>query len=488
MILIKKYINNVIFLLIFFSIKNLYSQEIKVQIFDQNNIPLPYTNILNLNNNLGTISNENGYFNLDSNQHHEDDTIKFLHIGFKTYKITFNELKNIKNIILEENIINLSEIFIFQSEPKPLEIIQKILYNAEKNYKTKPIKQKVFIRNRNKGKTKKFNIDYKKSSINELGENFFDKIVKKVPEKWLDYSDILTEVYEANVGSDSVGLKINPIRVVELNDESLNGIEDLQKIFNEKLNSIDSTEYWKFKSGIFGVKIPKPEIENLKDDEIKVKDYSNLVKWKIKKIKLSNKKTWHFLYKPKNYQFSLIGGTKINNEDVYIIDFEALKKGKYNGRIYVSIKNYAIVKADFYMPKEKINKFNLLGVFMSANKKIISIYFEKLDSFYSLKYFAETQSYNFGIKRPISLIKKKENGLFDKKIDEIKVNINADFESSNSYEYFVQNIKTIKKGEFKSFIQKKTFKKINVNQFNKNLWKGFSIIEPTDYMNNYKKN
>ena len=129
MILIKKYINNVIFILIFFSIKNLYSQEIKVQIFDQNNIPLPYTNILNLNNNLGTISNENGYFNLDSNQHHEDDTIKFLHIGFKTYKITFNELKNIKNIILEENIINLSEIFIFQSEPKPLEIIQKILYS-----------------------------------------------------------------------------------------------------------------------------------------------------------------------------------------------------------------------------------------------------------------------------------------------------------------------------------------------------------------------
>ena len=51
-------------------------------ILNENNIPLPYVNIISLNTGKGTISNENGNFSIDINSLNDTNTIRFQCIGY----------------------------------------------------------------------------------------------------------------------------------------------------------------------------------------------------------------------------------------------------------------------------------------------------------------------------------------------------------------------------------------------------------------------
>ncbi len=91
------------------------------------------------------------------------------------------------------------------------------------------------------------------------------------------------------------------------------------------------------------------------------------------------------------------------------------------------------------------------------------------------------------VDRNISLIKKKDRFLLDKKLNEIKVKLNFSVSEESTFEILVLNHKTISKKQFQDFKQKQFMKMIYVDQFDDNLWKGYSIIEPTKQMREYKK-
>ena len=55
---------------------------------------------------------------------------------------------------------------------------------------------------------------------------------------------------------DSSALKINPIKIIELEEKSdLTKLGELEKTFKEVFNNINENEYWKIKSGIIGGKL-----------------------------------------------------------------------------------------------------------------------------------------------------------------------------------------------------------------------------------------
>jgi len=73
-----------------------FSQEIFLQgkIIDKNSETLPFVNIGIPNKNTGTVSNENGTFNLKIPLNiSEKDTVVFSYIGYKTIKKSVAELK-----------------------------------------------------------------------------------------------------------------------------------------------------------------------------------------------------------------------------------------------------------------------------------------------------------------------------------------------------------------------------------------------------------
>ena len=87
--------------------------------------PLPYVNIGLLNKNIGTVSDETGYFELEVNtEQNSRDTLRFSMIGFETKSYTLNDF------------INQNEIEVYLTE-KSTAIDEVILSSKRKNYQTK---------------------------------------------------------------------------------------------------------------------------------------------------------------------------------------------------------------------------------------------------------------------------------------------------------------------------------------------------------------
>jgi hypothetical protein len=84
-------------------------------------------------------------------------------------------------------------------------------------------------------------------------------------------------------------------------------------------------------------------------------------------------------------------------------------------------------------------------------------------------------------------MKKKKRTLFDKKLKELKVGVDLSVNLEQSIEYLVLDDHEISSKQFAGFEEKKFMEVIYVDQFDDNLWRGFSIIEPTKQMKEYKK-
>jgi len=203
---------------------------------------------------------------------------------------------------------------------------------------------------------------------------------------------------------------------------------------------------------------------------------------------MNEKDEWEFLHKTGKYDYTLLGGTRVNGEDVYIIDFTPKSGGRYFGRMYVSISTYALVRADYEYAEGKTGRdIHLLGIGYTENHFSGSIYFEKKEDNYILKYFSKKTGFHASFDRNVALLKKKKRFLFDKKLNEIKVGIDMKMNIEESVEYLVLEDKDIPHHQFTDFEQKEKMEIIYVDQFDDNLWRGYSILEPTKQMREYKK-
>ena len=87
--------------------------------------PLPYVNIGLLNKNIGTVSDETGYFELEVNtEQNSRDTLRFSMIGFETKSYPLNDF------------INQNEIEVYLTE-KSTALDEVILSSKRKKYQTK---------------------------------------------------------------------------------------------------------------------------------------------------------------------------------------------------------------------------------------------------------------------------------------------------------------------------------------------------------------
>jgi len=152
------------------------------------------------------------------------------------------------------------------------------------------------------------------------------------------------------------------------------------------------------------------------------------------------------------------------------------------------MNTFALIRADYEYATGKTGRdINLLGIGYTQNHFKASIFFEKKNANYNLKYFSKETGNNSSINRNLSLLKKKKRFLINKKLNEIKAEIKLSVKTKESFEVLVLDRKKISPGQFANFKQKKRTKIIYVDQFNDKLWKGFSIIEPTKQMREYKK-
>lgn len=476
------------------------NKELKGIVLDMDNhTALPYANIYVLNKNKGAISNESGHFSLEVSDLDETDTLRFQYIGYKTKKITVGQLDTTKVVYLKEDIINLTETLIFGTAPNAKSIVKKVLENFDSNYRKTTVKNLTFIRERNTTEFKEFKLDLKKSSISQLDEEMIKLVEDKVPKEVISYDDFLGNIYRTKIHNDSATVKTDPIRAVSLKEKDIAELEYIENVFEDVFTNIDEEQYWKVKSGIFGQKIDEEETDSVNVDAEKVKDslqesgrnlyyFSRGIKGRLNYSLLNDKDSWEFLHKTSKYNYTLEGGTRVNGEDVYIIEFTPKNSGKFIGKLYIATTTYALIRADYQFDEGKIGRdFHMLGIGYTENQFSGSIYFEKQNDNYVLKYLSKKTGFNASFERSVALIKKEKRFLFDKKLNEIKVGIDLTIRNEDSYEFLIIDRAAISEEQFNDFNQEERMEVIYVEQFNDDLWNGFPIIEPTVRMREYKK-
>jgi len=456
--------------------------------------PLLYASIYVVNYNKGVISNENGLFSLDISGMSSTDTICFHYIGYKTKYIPLGQLDTNIIIFLPENIYDLNETLVFGNAPDARWIVKQVVANKEKNYQPTTHLSQTFIRYRDITDFKTFRLIYKGSTIPDLGEKELKLLEDKIPKYTTSYTDFLGEIFRTKNKDDSARLKVDPIRTVELKEKEIDELRQFETIFETLVSGTGEDEYWKVKSGVFGDKIDQPEPDTvpqkdtLNENKRKLEYFGKGIEGRLSYTGLNDKDKWEFLYETGRYEFILLGGTAVNGEDVYIIDFTPKNSGLYLGRLYISVETYALIRADYeYAPGKTGRDFHLLGIGYTENQFDGSIYFEKKNGIYVLKYFSTRSGTTASIDRDVEISKKRSRVLFDKELMDFDIGLDIVVEMENSAEYMVLDDREISETEYRNFTQPEFMDVIYVDQFDDNLWSGYSIIEPTKRMKEYKK-
>ena len=455
-------------------------------ILNEKNDPLPYVNIISMNTGKGTISNKNGGFSININSLNDTNTIRFQCIGYKTKNFNIENLKSNSIILLSENIYNLDEILIISTTQDPEEIVRNILKNKKLNYKNITKKEQVFIRERNTADMLKLKLNYNKNTISEITPEMIELVEKNSPKNNQSYSDLLTDIY-----TKESELKINPIKIVELKKNENEELESIGETFEKLIKDTKKGEFWRVKTGIIRLGLTNEDNDSIEIDSsntISINTYKNDIQGYQDYATFKDKKQWEFLHKTNKYNFEIIGGTTVNSENVYVIDFSPKEKGLFIGRLYISIKTSALIRADYeYAPNKLGKEMNMFGFGLSQTNFSGSIYFEKDINKYNLKYFSFQNTKRISVKRQIALQKMKKRLLINKKLQEIKIGVDMLMEINEAIELLVIDQVKISDIVFENFIEKKHFNVDYVNQFDKNLWKNYNIIEPTQKMKEYKK-
>lgn len=459
---------------------------------DKTHKPLAFAHVAVLGTKNGAVTNDDGHFTISSHQLKENDTLSFYFVGYRTKKISIGNFLSKPTIYLAPETFSLSEFFVFSDNKNAEQIVKSVLLNRATNYKRGYAKNQVFTRNRSVSDINSIDIKFKKSSFEQLNEKMTKLIEKRLPKHSISYTDFLGDAYLSVNSKDT--LKLDPIKEVRLKDKNLADINQLEDMFEKLFKNIEENEYWKIKSGIIGSKVDVEDSEGAKDSLVKYNTESEKSYYYAKRLnrlfenRFTNKKKWEFLHNTNRYNYELVFGTQINGEKVYVIDFTPKNKGEYEGRLYIAMDTYALVKANYrYADGKTGTNIKFFGLGITENVYDVNIYFEKREETYQLKYYAQKLGSKVSFDRNLSLLKKKKRFLIDKKLNEIKVKLDMKVTQLNSFEILVISSQKIQTKEFNKFKQKPNFKTVYVDQFSDDLWKNYTIIEPSKQMRDYKK-
>lgn len=465
-------------------------------VFDKkSNESLAYVNIQFINSSYGTLTNEFGHFTINTSSFNTNDSILLQHIGYYSKKMSVADLSKNNKVYLEEDIFQLTEIVLLASSPNINSIIDSVLKYKNSNYNGFQTDALAFTRDRYINNIKTIELEKKKTNIDVIDTDLMNNFRDKLPRESYFYRDFLGRMYINQPEDNSdISLKIDAIKTVELDTKEIDELKYFNSVFDSLFSNTNQDEYWKVKSGLIGQTIDYnngSQVDSLPDSsqttQSTLKYFKSNFKSKFIVTDIGNDTFWEFIHKSKNYDYSYVGTVFIDDQEVYVIDFRPRKKGLYEGRFFVNLTDYAIIKSDFKYAKGRFGRnLRLMGLGYKERDFSLSIAFEKKHVKYEVKYFSYSQTRDMSFNRAISIQKRKKRFLIDKKIHELKVDVNLIVSSSNTYEYLAIESKPLSTNEFNLHIEEKILDVIYVDQFDKSLWEGYPIIQPTEKIKQYK--
>ena len=479
----SKPISNIFIHIFLLASISIYGQSISSRIVDtKTNEGIPYATV-QFAENRGIITNEEGRFSINlSSTLEQQDSIYISSMGYKKTAIHFKAALD-SVIYIEPKAIELNEVYLFNNDLSVDEIIKKVKENLPINYNREPIKQRLFFRQSSLNTMTKLDIEFEKSTIEELNKKFLDSVISILPRNASYYTESLCDFYRK---PDEHRLYIE--KAAELYDKNNEGSMEalsakLERIFKE---NVKPDSYLKIKSGWFGQKVELDSDETAEiEDELKDEGNKHFLSSKKNQLHdlyselfYNDKTKLNFIDKSNRYEFRLKGFTAIEDEGVYVIAFDPKRSEDFRGTIYVNIEDFAIMRID-YENVNSLKRIKLLGFsYEEITYKGTTIFSKGSNNKYDLRFIDKVFGRKMGVRRPLSVIEKNKYVKGRRKQNELSMELDIINFNTEKYELVVFDSKLISTGEFSNSVENEAVKATYLSSYNPEFWEGYDIMEP----------
>ncbi len=484
-------------LLVFFSANVLYGQSLTAKVTDaKTGKPVSFATV-QTGEHQGLITNEEGIFTVQLDDlRHPQDSIYVSSMGYE--KVGWVVTQPTDTVItLVPKTFELKQVFVSNTQIDVRDIIDSVKYHMARNYAMDLSKKKIFFRQSERNQMHKVDFGFQKSTIAELNKQLIDSIAGLVPRQSDYYKEVAGEFY-----GDYSTHKLHIDKAAELYDKSkdvsFDGLSDkLERIFKE---NVKPDSYLKIKSGIFGTKVQLDSIADASEDGEAIKE------------EVEKKQTKHYfqqgivdrvseLYeqlffhegtkldmfdKSNRYRFTKRDYTFIDNEPVYIIDFEPKGKKDFKGTLYVNTSDFAVVRLEFDNVRP-LRRFGLLGITFRQNVYRGKMLFAKeLNGTYSPRYIELEDGSFFGVDRPLKVIEKNKHVKGRRKQNELSLELEVETSNVVKYELVVFDSEYISKERYDTAPENPEMEATYLSQYDPSFWQGHTIMEPNAAIQAFK--
>ena len=450
--------------------------------------------------------NSEGSFTIPEKNNSDETLLTVSFMGYKTVRLTVAALKaNQLMVGLQPGVYELETLNISNMKPDADSIMAAVKRNLTANYKpgTEPSKSTVFYREAQTFKPIGLKVTLDKSTgfnkeelraTNAQLKAFTTKLVARPP---VEFKEMLSNYYTAvkKVKDKPVFFsKLEMVKAINLKDKNRGvSLNEMQGMATEILfQHLDSTKYYRIKSGLFGSRDTIPLRNGFKDDKVNKSSNLHMARANLSSCMAQNS----FFYSPKLnfvrntelYDYIFEGG--IESEDngyVYILKFKPRKrKAKYEGTLYISESDYAVIRADYALADGKtlggVNLKFLLGVKQSENQSRGTMVFKKQPAGqgYYLKYASMENGQYIYVNRPLKFIE-----ITEAEKDVVALDLKIETNMVEKAEYFCLSRYEIAENEFDK-VQEGDFNYLQLESYDPNLWKDYNIIGPLEEMKQFR--
>jgi hypothetical protein len=462
--------------------------------------------------NSQNVSNGEGKFNISVTSENESSIIEVSYIGYETQQLTLKKLESQDYIIkLKPAIYELNDVNISNKKEDVTSIMAKVKANLKENYlpAESAWSNTIFVREQNTFQAKQFNLEidespgFSKSKLKEVNseiKRFASQMTKSPPKEFKDFLGI----YSASLSKKDDKLfnssKLKVLKASRIKDENRSvSIDDVEKTAsNLFLKHLDTTKFYRVKSGWFGSrdtisfskeynKNRKKGKKDNKPEPINVTGAkSTIIHIQSQASAMYGMKT-DFIRQSDWYKYTLDGAVYTDDDKlVYVIKFQPKKgKAKYEGTLYVSESDYAVVKTTYKLAKGKtlggINLKWILGVKVFENVSSGTLIYKENTATkkYYLQYANIEEGQYFYLNRPLKFIE-----LAKEDRDVLALDIKAEGTILDKTEYLNLEHKGLSSSEFEN-IKENDFQYIKLNKYDPKFYKEFTTLEPVTEMKQY---
>lgn len=513
----KKNTSSLLFLCIFLLHLHSVSAQntVGVLLEENTNKPIPFATI-QLGEHYGVVSNIEGSFSINTKNFSPSDSLIFSSMGYVRKAIALKDFQQ-DTVFLTQNTQQLSQIFLSNKKLTPLEIMQKVNENIEKNYTSSLTQFTVFHRLENSITPQEMDFRIKKAefierkTLRQFNETIDQLSKENIGRKTQNYHACLTEF----VSGKEDTLKARGEKATKLiNEKMSNSMEDISKSIVKKIASlIKSSNTFHGRTGIIpiGDSIDLAKMFSKQDavkiDSLHTKNSIARMKGLLKSSKFKNngsisfglsssessRFSSDFITKLDDYQYTLKEITSFNGEIVYVLSFSPdtglfSGSGKYTGTLYVSADTFALLKIDYQLsPGEhgaKLNLKFLLGVKFVEQEQAGTLIFSKNENGkYFPKYMQSSgKSYAYFSRGFVF----KENEEERKKRMKLKFDITMEINTRYNSEWLFSNSKIITPEEFSQFKGNTGVPVQQISTYAPAVWADYNILAPTEAIREYR--